>query len=595
MSGILSAFFGGNYGAKPDAPTVGTATVTGTTTATLTFSAPAFDGGVTITSYTATSSPGGVTSTLNQSGGGTFNITGLSPGTAYTFSVTATNAIGTSASSGASNSITTYSVPVNTVAPVVSGTATYGQTLSTTTGTWTGVPASFSYAYQWQRAGSNIGGATGSTYQLVQADVGNAIRCVVTATNLGGSTAANSNATAAVVAVVPGAPQSVSATATSSSTANVSWSAPADNGGATITSYSIFWSGGSTTTGSTSVGIGGLSATTSYTFTVYAVNSVGTGPGTASNTITTPVPRGCATFTTPGNYTWYVPSGVSKISVGAMGPGGRGKGLYCRCGGTGGSIIAYNNASVGASHQVKVGAPSGCFRCSGSYFMFEGTLSSIWFCSYLWAPGGNTGGGGKGPQFKPGSLASYCSSRLKGSMPGNASGGCYYTCRGGGGGGAAGLRSPFWQTANNPSGQTAYETNCGATGSCAGYGQTASPPYSPSTNGRCGGGGGGGRGNANSRGGAGGGGTRSLIYGTGSGGGSAGSCCSPGGGGAGGDSGNARSGAVGGNGGFAGGGGGGGSNGGCCCYFNAGQGGGGMVRIIWPGCVRQFPNTCVYS
>jgi len=91
----------------PQAPVVGTATQTGNTTATLTFSAPASNGNSTITSYTATSSPGGITSTLNQAGSGTFTITGLSPSTAYTFTITATNANGTSLPSAASNSITT--------------------------------------------------------------------------------------------------------------------------------------------------------------------------------------------------------------------------------------------------------------------------------------------------------------------------------------------------------------------------------------------------------------------------------------------------------------------------------------------------------
>jgi hypothetical protein len=93
----------------PDAPTIGTATQTGGTTATLTFTAPANNGGSTITSYTATSSPGSVTSTLNQAGSGTFNITGLTAATAYTFTVTATNDVGTSSASSSSNSITTSS------------------------------------------------------------------------------------------------------------------------------------------------------------------------------------------------------------------------------------------------------------------------------------------------------------------------------------------------------------------------------------------------------------------------------------------------------------------------------------------------------
>jgi hypothetical protein len=91
----------------PGAPTIGTATQTGSTTATVAFTAPASNGGSVITSYTATSSPDGITGTLSQAGSGTITVTGLSPSTSYTFTVTATNAIGTSAASAASNSITT--------------------------------------------------------------------------------------------------------------------------------------------------------------------------------------------------------------------------------------------------------------------------------------------------------------------------------------------------------------------------------------------------------------------------------------------------------------------------------------------------------
>jgi hypothetical protein len=108
-----------------------------------------------------------------------------------TCEVTATNVAGSS--SATSNSITcTGEAPVNTVAPVISGTPTVGQTLSSTTGTWTGNPTP-TYTYQWKRNGSNIASATSSTYTLVQADATFAITCAVTGTNVAGAAEATSN------------------------------------------------------------------------------------------------------------------------------------------------------------------------------------------------------------------------------------------------------------------------------------------------------------------------------------------------------------------------------------------------------------------
>jgi trimeric autotransporter adhesin len=86
----------------PDAPTIGTATA-GNTQATVAFSAPADNGGSAITSYTVTSSPGGFTATGTSS---PIIVTGLTNGTEYTFTVTATNAVGTSSASSVSNAIT---------------------------------------------------------------------------------------------------------------------------------------------------------------------------------------------------------------------------------------------------------------------------------------------------------------------------------------------------------------------------------------------------------------------------------------------------------------------------------------------------------
>ena len=81
--------------------------------------------------------------------------------------------------------------PVNTVLPNVTGVAIVGDILTTDDGSWTGSPTS--YAYQWKRGATNIG-TNANTYTLVNADAGQSITCVVTATNAGGSTPATSNA-----------------------------------------------------------------------------------------------------------------------------------------------------------------------------------------------------------------------------------------------------------------------------------------------------------------------------------------------------------------------------------------------------------------
>lgn len=93
--------------------------------------------------------------------------------------------------------------PVNISAPVVSGTGLIGQVLSSTTGTWSGSPSP-TYAYQWRRGGTNIAGATASTYTPVfPADNGASITCLVTATNIMGSASAISNAIAVETWVAP--------------------------------------------------------------------------------------------------------------------------------------------------------------------------------------------------------------------------------------------------------------------------------------------------------------------------------------------------------------------------------------------------------
>lgn len=99
--------------------------------------------------------------------------------------------------------------PVSTSAPTISGTTTAGQTLTASTGGWSGV--SLSFAYQWLRCdlagdGCNaIGGATQNTYVLGSLDVGARLRVAVTASNRNGSQSATSDASS-VVAPAPSLP-----------------------------------------------------------------------------------------------------------------------------------------------------------------------------------------------------------------------------------------------------------------------------------------------------------------------------------------------------------------------------------------------------
>ena len=103
----------------PGVPTAVNATA-GNAQATIHFTPPTNNGGTAITGYTVTSAPGGKKATGKAS---PLIVTGLTNGTAYTFTVTATNAVGSSVKSTASNSVT----PAPTVPgkPII-GTATKG-------------------------------------------------------------------------------------------------------------------------------------------------------------------------------------------------------------------------------------------------------------------------------------------------------------------------------------------------------------------------------------------------------------------------------------------------------------------------------------
>jgi hypothetical protein len=235
----------------------------------------------------------------------TYVLTATDVGTTITCAVTATNSFGSTSATSAGVGPITSSAPANTAAPVISGTATQGQTLTTTNGSWTNSPTSF--GYQWKRAGTNISGATGSTYVLVSADIGNNITCTVTATNTSGSASATSNSLGPVVSAVPSntvAP-SVSGSTTQGSTLTVS------NGTWTNspTSYTYQWKrAGTNISGATSGTYVLVSADlgANITCTVTASNAFGSASATSAAV-------GPITVAPPANTTAPAISGTTAV------------------------------------------------------------------------------------------------------------------------------------------------------------------------------------------------------------------------------------------------------------------------------------------
>lgn len=161
-------------------------------------------GGGAGSTYTGTSSTAAVSGTTNTGGGGGGGV-GIGGANATV-----------GAAGGSGIVIIKYALaPAISVTPVISGTASYAETLTATNGTWSNTPTS--YAYQWSRASTssgtyaNISGATGSTYNLVAADVNQFLKVTVTASNTGGSSASTSSATLAIAKTVKTASLSIQA------------------------------------------------------------------------------------------------------------------------------------------------------------------------------------------------------------------------------------------------------------------------------------------------------------------------------------------------------------------------------------------------
>lgn len=290
----------------PGAPTIGIVTPENTQ-ASVSFTAPASNGGSAITGYTVVSSPGG------HSGSGPsspITVAGLTNGAAYTFTVMATNAVGTSVASASSNSVIpnmtqtiTFSNPGGQsfgTAPQLSATATSGLPVvfSTTTPDVCSI-------------------TSGGVLTFLKAGT-----CTILADQAGNTaytTAPTVSQTFTVNAVVPGAP-TIGAVAPGDTQATVSFTAPVQDGGSPITSYAVTANPGNlVTTGVVSpITVTGLTNGTSYTFTVVASNSGGASAASGASGSVTPIGGQTITFANPGTQNFGTNSQLSATSTSGL-------------------------------------------------------------------------------------------------------------------------------------------------------------------------------------------------------------------------------------------------------------------------------------
>ena len=283
----------------PDAPT-GVSVAAGNEQAVVSFTAPTNNGGSAITGYTVTVWEDGGATGIDATGAASpITVVGLTNGTAYTFTVRATNIAGNSPESASSDPATP--LPSTPTAPGNLGGTAGDQQVNLNWDAVTGASSYTVYKYEgttapvnmddWQQVAMNV---TGTTYTVTDLTNGTSYAFAVMAVNLGGESGF-SIAEVVTPRTVPDAPTGVSAD-TGNGQVNVSFTAPSNNGGSVITGYTVTaWVDGNatnlTSTGTTSpIILTGLTNGTAYTFTVLATNAAGDSPESAPSAQVTPLP-----------------------------------------------------------------------------------------------------------------------------------------------------------------------------------------------------------------------------------------------------------------------------------------------------------------
>jgi Tol biopolymer transport system component len=259
----------------PSAPFIDTVT-RGNAQVTVNFQPPAQNGSGPVIDYTADC--GGVT---NTGSGLSIVVGGLSNGVAVSCRVRARNGSGLGPWSAMSASVTPATVP----AAPTGASATRGNTLVSVAFTAPANNGGAAIAGYIARCGSASQAGMATPIVVAGLTNGVAVACTVAAVNEIGEGAASAPTASVTPATLPGAPQKVMATR-GNAQVSLSFGAPADNGGADVSSY-IARCGSASQTGALSpLVVGGLSNGVAVTCSVAAINDVGEGAAASAASVT---------------------------------------------------------------------------------------------------------------------------------------------------------------------------------------------------------------------------------------------------------------------------------------------------------------------
>ena len=242
--------------------------------ASLQWSAPASDGGASVTGYVLTYG----SETINLGATLAATLGGLTPGAEYAFTLQAGNAVGLGAAATAAVAVPAVApdAPAGFTASAVEGGASLQWSAPASDGGAAITGYVLSYGSETINLGATlaatVGGLTAGEEYLFTLQAANSV-------GLGAAATAGVSLSGSVSppATVPGAPLNLTAVAVEGG-ASLSWAAPASDGGASVTGYVLSYGAETATLANTlAATVGGLAAGAEYVFTLRAGNAVGLG------------------------------------------------------------------------------------------------------------------------------------------------------------------------------------------------------------------------------------------------------------------------------------------------------------------------------